>query len=198
MHRKDASHRSLQPTFRYEHPYLDRFPRSRLAPRSPPPKCTQSVSPAITRSAASDHLAAIRPRVELRLTARLQLRTNQSLSLVDLIKEEMSPARRQGFPGVALSAAPRADDPASDAPCRAPQTPIAERIRSARTASTALASTRAAFPIRGAFHRQVALFTAFAERARHRSRSFAAASRLPALFRSSRLLSQGRARSRRW
>jgi hypothetical protein len=94
--------------------------------------------------------------VELRLTARLQLRTNQSLSLLDLInEEEMSPARRQGFPGVALSAAPRADDPASDAPCRAPQTPIAEPMRSARTASTALASTRAASPIRGAFHRQV-------------------------------------------
>jgi len=66
-----------------------------------------------------------------------------------------SPARRQSFPGVAFSAAPRAGDPASDAPCRAPRPPIAERPRSARTASTTLASTRAASPIRGAFHRQV-------------------------------------------
>lgn len=75
--------------------------------------------------------------------------------------------------------------------------PIAEGPQSARTASTARASTRAASPIRGAFHRQV-LPHAFAEGARHRSRSFAAVSRLPARFRSPRLLSQGGARSQRW
>jgi hypothetical protein len=117
------------------------------------------------------------------LTAPLQLRTNH-LHPSFVRKEEKSSARRQSFPGVALSAAPRAGDPASDAPCRAPREPIAERSQSARTASTALASTRAASPIRGAFHRQV-LLTAFAEGARHRAHGFAAAGRLPALFRSS-------------
>jgi hypothetical protein len=102
------------------------------------------------------------------------------------MKEEKSSARRQSFPGVALSAAPRAGDPASDAPCRAPLEPIAERSRSARTASTTLASTRAASLIRGAFQSTSAPFAAFAEGARHRTHSFAAAGRLPALFRSPR------------
>jgi hypothetical protein len=110
--------------------------------------------PFAIRNAASDHLAAIQPQVEQRLTAPLQLRTNH-LHLDLLLKEEKSSARRQSFPGMALSATPRAGDPASDAPCRAPREPIAELSRSARTASTALASTRAASPIRGAFHRQV-------------------------------------------
>jgi hypothetical protein len=105
--------------------------------------------------------------------------------LLYLKKEEKSPARRQSFPGVAFSAAPRAGDPASDAPCRAPRLPIAERPRSARTASTACASTQAASPIRGAFHRQVHPL-AFAESVRHRAWSFAAPGRLPALFRPSR------------
>jgi len=36
-HLEDASHRSLQPTFRYEHSYIVRFPRPRLAPWSPRP-----------------------------------------------------------------------------------------------------------------------------------------------------------------
>jgi len=59
---------------------------------------------------------------------------------------------------VALSAAPRAGHSASDAPCRAPRTPVTELLRSTRIASTALASTRMAFPIRSAFHRQVHLY----------------------------------------
>jgi hypothetical protein len=139
--------------------------------------------PHAIRSAASDHLAAIQPRVELRLTTLLQLRTNRLHPSWYENEEEKSSTRRQSFSGVAFSAAPRADDPASDAPCRAPRKPIAEPPRSARIASTARASTRAAFPTRGAFRRQV-LSLAFAEKARHRTLSFAAVGRLPAFFRS--------------
>jgi hypothetical protein len=76
-------------------------------------------------------------------------------SLHSFIEEETSPARERRFPAAAFSAAHRAGDPASDAPCRAPRSPFSRRRPSARTASTALASTRAASPIRGAFHRQV-------------------------------------------
>jgi hypothetical protein len=64
-------------------------------------------------------------------------------------------ADERRFPGAALSAATEADDPASDAPCRAPLLPVARLPQSARIASTAPASTRAASPTRGAFHRQV-------------------------------------------
>lgn len=38
LRREDASHRPLQPTFRYEHTYLARLPRPRLSPRRPPPR----------------------------------------------------------------------------------------------------------------------------------------------------------------
>lgn len=121
--------------------------------------------------------------------------------LHSFIEEETSTARERRFPAAAFSAARRTGDSASDAPCRAPCPPVEGRPPSARIASTALASTRTAFPIRGAFHRQVLSFTARviarvaacvtvrvtarAERARHRTHSFAAVGRLPTLFHSS-------------
>lgn len=115
-----------------------------------------------------------------------------------LLNEEMtSPARERRFPGAAFSAARRAGEPASDAPCRAPRSPVARLQRRARTTSTALASTRAASPIRGAFHRQV-LLPACAEGARHRTRSFAATGRLPTLFRSSICSRMKELDPRRW
>ena len=74
-----------------------------------------------------------------------------------VIEEDTGSARRQSHPARGFLGRGRAGDPASDAPCRAPLRPVARRVRSARTASTALASTRAASPIRSAFRRQVAL-----------------------------------------
>jgi hypothetical protein len=180
--------RCFSPTSATDIPIRALVPRPIPAPAACAAKSASAMSserePLAIRRAASDRLATIRPRVELRLTTPLQLRTNH-LRRSFVFKGVKSSARRQSFPGVAFSAAPRAGDPASDAPCRAPHAPIAERLRSARTASTALASTRTASPIRGAFHRQVPP-VAFAKGARHRTCSFAAAGRLPALFRPSR------------
>jgi len=152
--RKDGSHRLLQPTYDTSTRTIARLPSPQLAPRRPPPRCARSVSPDAIRRAASDHLAAIRPQVEQRLTARLQLRTSRPRPSL-FFEEETSPARWRSFLCAAFSAARKAGDPASDAPCRAPRPPVFRRLRSARTASTACASTHAAFPIRSAFHRRV-------------------------------------------
>jgi hypothetical protein len=154
-----APGRCFSPISATDIPIRAPVPRPIPAPAACAAKSASAMSPEreprAIQSAASDHLAAIQPRVELRLTARLQLRTNHLFPSLIQSMEEKSSARRQSLPGMALSAAPRAGDPTSDAPCRAPREPIAERPRRARTASTALASTRADSPIRGAFHRQV-------------------------------------------
>lgn len=132
------------------------------------------------RITAPDHLSAIRPQVKQRLT------TPSSFGRADLRpphkEEKTSSARRQSFPRVAFSAARRVGDPTSDAPCRAPRLPVAERPLSARTASTTLASTRAAFPIRSAFHRQMPTPLARSELATVHAAS-PAAGRLSTLFR---------------
>jgi len=74
------------------------------------------------RSAASDHLSAIRPRVEITLDGV----PPASANFVDmpLHKEEaMSSAQGGCFPGAAFSSALENHDSASDAPCRAPLPP---------------------------------------------------------------------------
>jgi hypothetical protein len=80
--------------------------------------------PRAIRSAASDHLAAIRPRVELRLTTPLQLRTNRLHPSSYENEERKSSTRRWSFSGVAFSAAPRVDDSASDAPVAPRESPL--------------------------------------------------------------------------
>jgi hypothetical protein len=72
------------------------------------------------------------------------------------VEEDTGPVPRGRF-AAAFSAAVEADDQTSDAPCRSPRPPGQSRAvkRRARTASTALASTRTAFPARSAFHRHV-------------------------------------------
>lgn len=135
---------------------------------------------------ASDHLAAIRPRMSVRLTALTQLRP---------LRRELSAPRggrrwatHFGPPSSSRCVRPRSR------PTKKPLTPpvalrrsrraFARRhLRRARTASTTLASTRMVFPAQGAFRPRV-LRAPFRDlRARHRSRDFADALRLPTLIR---------------
>jgi hypothetical protein len=116
---------------------------------------SRSVSPDAIRIAAPDHLAAIRAPGGSAFDDAAPASDDPPASL-SLNEEVTSPARKRRFPGAAFSAARRAGEPASDAPCRAPRLTCRQAIkRSARIAFTTLASTRAASPIRGAFHRQV-------------------------------------------
>lgn len=93
-----------------------------------------------------------------------------------------STARERRLPAAALSAANRASDPASDAPCRAPRLPLLQGIHrepgslpppsrqrewSSRTEAPSISKCAPA---------------AFAEGARHRTQGFAAVGRLPTLF----------------
>ena len=154
LHREDASHRSLQPTLdpstRISTDSRARSSRCKVRLRNEP----RALAPCHPERGVGPPCGNPTPGGSA-LDGASPASDEPPASLLNLIKEEKSSARRQSFPGGALSAAPRAGDPASDAPCRAPRSPIAERSRSTRTASTALASTRAASPIRGAFHRQV-------------------------------------------
>jgi hypothetical protein len=142
--------------------------------------------PRAIQSAASDHLAAIQPRVETRLTACSSFRRTTCSPPRCNRKEVKGSARRQSLPGVALSAAPRAGDPASDAPCRAPQVPIAEHPAKSQDRFHRSRVNESGFPDPRRLPSTSAPLAAFAEGARHRAHSFAAVSRLPALFRSSR------------
>lgn len=122
---KMPRHRPLQPTYDTSTRAIVRLPSPRLAPRRPPPLCAQGLkSPSAIRRAVSDHLSVIRPRVEKHLTMPLKLRFG-SLTLPLRYEEETSAApiwRR--YPAAALSAAPRAGDPTSDALCRTSLQPM--------------------------------------------------------------------------
>jgi hypothetical protein len=62
--RKDASHRLLQPTSNTSTQTIARLSSPQLAPQRPPPhSASGGLAPNACGSAASDHLAAIRPRV---------------------------------------------------------------------------------------------------------------------------------------
>ena len=198
---EDASHRLLQPTSRNEHPNRSPdFRASRLAPRRPAtadmPTTSRSPPPTPQRP-APNHLAAIRPRMSVRLTALAQLRSlRRSLSVPFAHLRGGDGAGQPNFPGYRARHGlfDRERDRRSEpltlpvAPRRTPRAFAQSHLRGTRTASTAPASTRAAFPAQSAFHRRV-LRDPFRDLgARHRSRGFAAALRLPTLFRSSNAL----------
>lgn len=92
----------------------DRLPRFSLGPK---PQWTM-------RETTPDHLAAIQPRVETRLTARFQLRLPRPQPAL-LRKEGERPGTATGRRPLApaLSAACKVGEKASDAPCRAPRPP---------------------------------------------------------------------------
>jgi len=82
----------------------------------------QEREPRAIRTAASDHLAAIRPQVEQRLTAPLQLRTGQPASLHSFIEEERAPLES----GASL---PRRSRPRTGLVIRPLTPPVAPRVR---------------------------------------------------------------------
>jgi len=187
---KDASRRLLQLTSRNEHPYRSPdFRASRLAPRRPVTANEASRSPPLTpQRPASDHLAAIQPRMSSRLTAHAQLRSFRSRAADprgERLLGEPHLSGRRARRGVLDRERVRRKRPLTlpVAPRRTCQARARHPLRGTRTASTALASTRAAFPAQSAFHRRV-LEKLFRDlRARHRSHGFAAALRLPTLLR---------------
>lgn len=137
----------------------------------------QGLSPRVRRSAAPDRLAAIRPQVEKRLTAVLQLRSLRAHP--SFIKEETRSAGRRRCPIAAYSAEKRAGEEISDAPCRAPLARPETRTRSAENQDRfhrshvneeQLSRPRAPFIDKCSFMRPLSRTGA-----RHRSRGFATA-----------------------
>jgi len=200
---KDASHRLLQPTYDTSTLRSDRFsgapPRSLAASWSAPARGGP-------KPPADD-------RVELRLTASLQLRRCCDLPAASgaeasevTWQEHRSvlagaaidgPSERR-LPAAVFSTARRACNVASDTLCRASsreaETP---RRRSARSARAAFSSKTTALTNQGAFHRRVLPPPRLREGsrgARHRSHGFATASRLPALVRLVRALARSPSR----
>ena len=97
----------------------------------------------------------------------------------------MGPPEGDGHLSPAFSAEPEAEDQTSDAPVALHDAWSSQASHGEpRAASPALASTRAAFPAQERLSSTRASPT-FAGNTRHRSRSFAAAVRLPALVRPS-------------
>jgi hypothetical protein len=150
--------------FRLEHPTsIARLPSPQLAPRRPPPpsesrafRCFKQKAPNTWGSTASDRLSAIRPRVKQRLTAPPQLQPDPS-PFAPRNGGEIGPCPE------AAATSTRRSQPSLKRKIR-PLTllsPSAIRPENRvsygepKTASPALASTRAAFPARSAFHRHV-------------------------------------------
>jgi hypothetical protein len=104
LRREDASHRPLQPTLDTSTRPFARLPSPQLAPRRPPPRCAQSVSPDAIRNAASDHLAAIQAPGGAAFDDAPPASAISPTSLF-FNEEETSPARRQSYPFAAFSAA---------------------------------------------------------------------------------------------
>jgi len=160
----------------HEHPSIVWLPNLRLAPQRPPLAFLLKRKPQRKdEKTTSDHRKAIRPRVERRLTAALQLQPIRSqrsftrrrraplraaLPWRDVISRVQGPAIRP----LTLSVAPSC-----------PPDESSFFIEGTRIASTAPSSKGATFPIQSAFHQQVPQGTSLARAgARHRSRSLAA------------------------
>jgi hypothetical protein len=121
---------------------VTRAPTDRSTPaRAAAPTASLLVTEATRTKAAQDRFAAIPPRVDARLTSRLQLRPNRPRSLAG-----PSTASRC-HPGAAFSTTHRADDRPLALLSRLALRPANRTLRAApRTASTVLPSRRAAFP----------------------------------------------------
>ena len=190
---KDASRRLLQLTSRNEHP--DRSPEfraSRLAPRRPvsASKATRRAEAHLCPSAAT----GAGPPCGNPTPDELALdgaNTASVLSIASLRSPWRTAAGPPKFPGCRTRRG--VFDRERDRRKRPLTLPVAPRrtcqararhpLRGTRTASTALASTRAAFPAQSAFRRRVLERPFRDPRARHRSHGFAAALRLPTLLR---------------
>lgn len=173
------------------------FRAARLAPRRPATANEAGRSPPPTsRRPTPDHLAAIQPRIGVRLTALTQLRSFRALlpppggsgcwagpfSRAAVIRRGVVDRERDRRKRpLTLPVAPR----------RTRRAEARRLLRGTRTDSTAPASTRTAFPARSAFHRRVPTRPSRDPRARHRSRDFAAALRLPTLLRLPDALARG-------
>lgn len=180
LRREDASHRPLQPTLDTstrrsldsQARSLRREDRLRDVPRA--------LAPMPSGARRRTTLRQSEPRVEQRLTTPLQLQPSP-LRPSFLNEEETSPARRQSYPVAALSAA--------RGPAIRPLTPpVAPRVRLFPGVFGAPGPLPPPSRQRGRLPRSEAPSVdkcsppARAEGARHRSHSFAAAVRLPALF----------------
>lgn len=101
-----------------EKPHDSRARGSRRSDRLRP--ALRGVMPWMQRSTASDHLAAIRPQVNRRLTSPIQLRSARSRSSARGGRERAAFAAlpRSGV----IDRDPRRNEPSSDAPCRPSRT----------------------------------------------------------------------------
>jgi len=181
---EDASHRPLQPTF--DTSTQQSFDsRARSFRAATPSVMRPEREPHAIRTAASDHLAAIRPRVEQRLTAPLQLRTNNLRPSIHL-------SRRKRAPPESGAALPRRSQPRTGPVIRPLTPPVALCIRLLPDVHRAPESLPPPSRQRERLSRPEAPFidkcsldSACAEGARHRTHGFATVGRLPTLFRSS-------------
>jgi hypothetical protein len=109
-----------------------------------PRKTTDAEAPMANGDATSNHLAAIRPQVGTRLTARAQLQPPRS----QLASRRKRARRRRAAPPSPRRFQPRARLAimASDAPCRASRSARRRATRRTRAASTALSSNEGGFP----------------------------------------------------
>jgi hypothetical protein len=186
--REDASHRLLQPTLRHAHPTIAQLPSSRLSPQRPPPHSASGQpvlkAPNTCGSAAPDHLSAIQPRVARRLTPSHKLRSALFTRLLTRCFVE------EGTGPVSRAASPRRFQPPSKLTTRPLTLPVAPRRRPDEPNGKTKSQDRFYRPCvnKSGFPGPKRLSSTrapptFAGSARHRSRSFAAAIRLPALVR---------------
>jgi hypothetical protein len=175
---QDATRRLLQPTYDTctRRVFDFRVPGFRLG--EPPPRLAATSASAILAKVAPVYLAANQPRMDARLTPRLELRPRSLTALCHFWRRCRAPLRAmlplpqryRPWAGLATSA--------SDALCRASRpSGNPNACEEPEPASTDRASTRPAFPVQSAFHRQVlprnrSRGCVFVE-TRHRSRGFA-------------------------
>jgi hypothetical protein len=110
-------------------------------------------TPWMQRSTASDHLAAIRPQVNRRLTTPIQLRSARSCSSAPGGRESAAIAAlpRSGV----FDRGPRRNEPTSDAPCRPSRARLPGDLEGPGPLPPPPRQKGAAFPAQSAFHRQV-------------------------------------------
>lgn len=149
---------------RHVHPKSVRFSSVWLSPRQPPLRVTATMSQQLSRRWRRLTLRQNQPRMDARLTPRIELRPRPSTALPHFWRKCRAPLRAmlplpqrcRLWAGLAASA--------SDALCRASRpSGNPNAYGEPEPTSTVRASTRPAFPAQSVFHRQVLPRSALAD-----------------------------------